>query len=619
MDVALDRGPARETLAPPIDPSRPALWTQLSRYLPILVTLTTIAVAAEGIAGVAFDEPILAASAAMSAAFGAVVVACGLLVHLGHVRWVPILMAGAVYLLGVVSAALLPGIEAGASLLPILSVVLLLPGHGRRTTFGIVGLALAGSALVFVLAGQPHPFPPLREPLRSIFPPAVVLGVAVLILGSLADFANQARGSIEAMRRSMEHQQAAQKERLAVISSLSALQQRETAHATAIDIAAALADLPGVDVAGVFGMTSRGLEVLALVGPSSFPIKTGDIVPADRATERLARLADGPWGQIWEPGTDLSAYGQAMDASGMRALAFGPIVHGGLVVGLIVVATADQDRARHLVSDLPAVGEFGASASALLAPQLAELLDLAESRRRVEAIISAVAFQPVFQPIVDLAHDQTVGFEALTRFDDGRPPNIVFDDATSTGLGLALEAVTLAAAMREAHRLPREAWLSLNVSPELVVEHERLAAILSPCPRRIVIEITEHVQIADYRAVREGVAALGANVRLAVDDAGAGIANFGHIVELRAEVIKIDISLIRDIDTDLTRQALVVGLVHFAAQTGSEVVAEGIETDAERATVRSLGVSLGQGYLMGRPTRIETIAPTEDPGLRPAA
>jgi EAL domain-containing protein (putative c-di-GMP-specific phosphodiesterase class I) len=308
-----------------------------------------------------------------------------------------------------------------------------------------------------------------------------------------------------------------------------------------------------------------------------------------------------------------------MDASGMQALAFGPIVHGGLVVGLIVVATADQDRARHLVSDLPAVGEFGASASALLAPQLADLLDLAESRRRVEAIINAAAFQPVFQPIVDLADDQTVGFEALTRFDDGRPPNIVFDDATTTGLGLALEAVTLAAAMREAHRLPRAAWLSLNVSPEMVVEHERLAAILAPCPRRIVVEITEHVQIADYRAVREGVAALGANVRLAVDDAGAGVANFGHIVELRAEVIKIDISLIRDIDTDLTRQALVVGLVHFAAQTGSEVVAEGIETDAERATVRSLGVSLGQGYLMGRPARIEAIATNEDPSLRPAA
>ncbi len=85
------------------------------------------------------------------------------------------------------------------------------------------------------------------------------------------------------------------------------------------------------------------------------------------------------------------------------------------------------------------------------------------------------------------------------------------------------------------------------------------------------------------------------------DDAGAGIANFAHIVELRPHFVKIDIGLIRGVNADLTRQALIVGLNHFAESTGCTLIAEGIETQAEDATLRSLGLHLGQGYLFGRP------------------
>jgi EAL domain-containing protein (putative c-di-GMP-specific phosphodiesterase class I) len=518
-------------------------------------------------------------------------------------------MAIAVYALGIVGATLLPGVGAGCALLPILAVVLLLPGHGRRMTAGIVVLAILGSALVFVLAGSPHPFPPLREPLRSIFPPAVILGIAILVLATLADFANEAHESLEAMRRTMDRQQLALIERMAVVSSVSKLERGETAHATAGAIVEVLAELPGVDVSGIFGLTSRGLEVLALVGPTTFPLQFGDVVPTGRANDRLAHVANGPWGELWVPGERVDAYARSMTASGIRGLAYGPILHGQRVVGIVAVGTQDQARAHHLVNDLPAVGEFGAIASTLLAPQLANLQELAELRARIESIIALARFHPVYQAVVDLTHDRTVGYEALTRFDDGRSPDVVFGQATAASLGLALEAVTLAAAVRLARRLPADAWLSLNVSPDLVIEHDRLAAVLAGNTRPILLEITEHVPIADYRAVRDGVAALGPQMRLAVDDAGAGIANFGHIVDLRADVIKIDISLIRDIDTDLRRQALVVGLVHFAATTGSEVVAEGIETDAERATIHALGVRFGQGYLMGRPATIDAIAP----------
>ena len=91
------------------------------------------------------------------------------------------------------------------------------------------------------------------------------------------------------------------------------------------------------------------------------------------------------------------------------------------------------------------------------------------------------------------------------------------------------------------------------------------------------------------------------DVRLAVDDAGAGAANFRHLVELRPAMVKIDAGLIRAVNADVSRQAVVVGLVHFAAVSGALVLAEGIETRAEQAMVQRLGVTLGQGYRLGRP------------------
>src|SRR6185295_903619 len=98
-----------------------------------------------------------------------------------------------------------------------------------------------------------------------------------------------------------------------------------------------------------------------------------------------------------------------------------------------------------------------------------------------------------------------------------------------------------------------------------------LAAVLARRDRSIVLEVTEHVPIDDYRAVRSAIDRQGPDVRIAVDDAGAGIANFSHLVELRPRIVKIDASLIRELDTDLARQAVLVGFVHFAAKAGCEV------------------------------------------------
>jgi EAL domain-containing protein (putative c-di-GMP-specific phosphodiesterase class I) len=107
--------------------------------------------------------------------------------------------------------------------------------------------------------------------------------------------------------------------------------------------------------------------------------------------------------------------------------------------------------------------------------------------------------------------------------------------------------------------------------------------------------------------------ALDLRVRIAVDAAGSGYAGLAHILAVRPHVVKLDQVLVRSVDLDLARQALVGAMVGFAARTGATVVAEGIETAGEAATLRELGAQLGQGYFFGRPERAPEPAATAIP------
>ena len=89
------------------------------------------------------------------------------------------------------------------------------------------------------------------------------------------------------------------------------------------------------------------------------------------------------------------------------------------------------------------------------------------------------------------------------------------------------------------------------------------------------------------------------------DGRGAGVANFGHVVELRSAFVKLDRRLVHGIEADLTRQALVLGLLHFASEAVSQTIAEGVEAEAELGVLRALGVPFAQGYLLGRPAPVE--------------
>ena len=398
----------------------------------------------------------------------------------------------------------------------------------------------------------------------------------------------------------------ATRDRVAFAHALARLEQRPTPEETARDLTDALAEIAGVDVATVFTFDEPGVvRILASTAPGDYPVQAGEALPDGRATYLRARAAAGAWSEPFVERAEDGAYGAALGRFGLRAIA-GASVHGADgPIALIMVSTTDEAAARRWSEQVPAVIEFAAAARGLIGGPLAARTCLRESANEIRRIIAAGAFETVFQPIVHLETGAAIGYEGLTRFRDGRRPDVVFEEAGRCGVGLELEAATLDRAMDASYALPVGSWLALNVSAGMVLEGDQLARILRRRTRPIVLELTEHDVIGDYSKVRSAVALLGPDVRTAVDDAGAGVANFTHIVELRPDFVKIDAGLVRGVNSDLTRQALIVGLHHFAHATSGWIIAEGVETEEERQTLIALDVKLAQGYLFGRPAAVE--------------
>ena len=384
--------------------------------------------------------------------------------------------------------------------------------------------------------------------------------------------------------------------------ALQAVPPDATLEQAAQTICDELARLPGVDFAAVGAFPGSDDAVLvASRAAADFPLRTGDRLDRHRAARLFGTAADGPRAEYWVSGPEDEEWGQQLDAAGLKAFAFGPIVHAGHVDGGIVIGTRSAAFAQTLVDKIATVLDFSTTPSALLAERLHAHLLSAEMRRSIGQVLGTSAFQVVYQPIVELASGEVVGYEALTRFDSGEPPDSMFVHARLVGLDVELELATLERAVAGARALPPGRWLDLNVSPRLVMDSGALQTVLSATDRPIVLEITEHEAIEDYAAVRDAIRGLGGDVRLAVDDAGSGIANFGHLVELGADFVKLDVSLVRRVNTSLGRQAAVVAMRHFARTAGFRLVAEGVESPDEARTLTELGVEYAQGYWFGRP------------------
>ena len=224
-------------------------------------------------------------------------------------------------------------------------------------------------------------------------------------------------------------------------------------------------------------------------------------------------------------------------------------------------------------------------------------------RALIDTILADNRLQMVFQPIMTVDEGTIVGVEALARIahDPRRPPDVWFDEAEDVGLGLELELAAVRGALQELEHMG-EGFMSINVSPRVARTTEFASVLREVDGNRIVVELTEHTRVHDEAVLQielDDIRSLG--VRLAVDDAGAGYAGLQRILGLSPDIVKLDIALIRGIDTDPARRALATAFVAFTEEIGAVLIAEGIETDAELETLRSLGVPWAQGYRLGRP------------------
>lgn len=244
----------------------------------------------------------------------------------------------------------------------------------------------------------------------------------------------------------------------------------------------------------------------------------------------------------------------------------------------------------------------------IAASQIQDSIDLSAARStklaRIEAALRERNVKMVFQPAVDAKSGDVVFLEALSRFYTRpyQPPDRWFKIAAEVGLAVELELVALEEALRALPKLPDGASLSFNASPALILDHKFVRCLESAPLDRLIVEITEHEVVSQYALLNKALEPLRKRgLRVAVDDMGAGYSSLRHMLQVRPDIIKLDISLVRGIDGDPVRRALTSALVNFAEETGSLLVAEGVETDTELRALKALEVNVVQGYLMGEP------------------
>lgn len=253
-----------------------------------------------------------------------------------------------------------------------------------------------------------------------------------------------------------------------------------------------------------------------------------------------------------------------------------------------------------LVSDL---------ASEIIDKQLQEFHEIETTKAKIIDVITNNNVKMHYQPIYSLKTNSPVGYESLSRFNSEpyRPPNIWFSEAEKIGLGESLEMLAIKNTLKSLGRFDTSQHISINTSPDHILSGavSKVFADIADCSN-IVLEITEHSPVYEYQKIVSILEPLrNKGLRLAVDDVGAGYSSFKHILELQADIIKFDSSLVRDINKDCRKFVLAKALCSFAEDIGCEIIAEGVETSEEVNSLRTLGIDKVQGYYLGYPQPID--------------
>jgi diguanylate cyclase (GGDEF)-like protein len=245
---------------------------------------------------------------------------------------------------------------------------------------------------------------------------------------------------------------------------------------------------------------------------------------------------------------------------------------------------------------------------------------IAQLSADVATVLATRAVRPVYQPIFSMESGRPTGFEGLVRPNEGAPfgdASSLFAAAEAANQTVELDLLCLEVVAAGAAQLPEDAYLSVNLSPRTLESSMFRSSDLKGIFRRhgisldrIVLELTERETVEDLDQLRRNVEKCrAAGMRIAADDVGAGNAGLRLLSEIHFDVVKIDLSLVQGgIDHDPSH-AVLRALQGLATQWQASIVAEGIETSEQLAVVRDLGISAGQGYLLGRPGR----QPVADP------
>jgi diguanylate cyclase (GGDEF)-like protein len=231
----------------------------------------------------------------------------------------------------------------------------------------------------------------------------------------------------------------------------------------------------------------------------------------------------------------------------------------------------------------------------------------------LDEILQQRKLTALFQPIIDLSSGEFLGYEGLIRGPANCPlhsPANLFSTALQQGLSLELEMLCRQTVLETFARLNLPGSLFLNVSPETLTHPSfkngqtlEFMTELGISPERVIIEITENQPTYDFVAMRGALLHYRSmGFKIAIDDLGEGFSSLRLWSELRPEFIKIDMHFVQGVDKDPIKLQFLKSIQQIALSCGTNVIAEGVETEAELQVIKDIGIALGQGYFIARPS-----------------
>lgn len=248
----------------------------------------------------------------------------------------------------------------------------------------------------------------------------------------------------------------------------------------------------------------------------------------------------------------------------------------------------------------------------------------------LKKIMERKSLDTYFQPILKLETGETIGFEVLNRPAVSKQfstTEIFYDFVGQTDQVFSFECFSRNLSLtRYISRLTKDtrqdvSLIFINVHPHVLLDSNyhsgetlQLLYELGIEPRQVIFELTEKSAVTDFALFEKVLSNYRSQgFRIAIDDVGSGYNSLKTLVYLKPEFIKLDQSLIKNIDQNVEQQKLVTLIIEYAKQSFTKVIAEGIETIYELDYLREKGVHYGQGYVLGKPK--EEVRPGRMPQL----